>query len=85
MAMDPVSTVLLALQSQPEVRLSWEKRLPFWLKMDPQAQPPGVLRMGSTLSVLSRHGHSWPLPQPAEHLIPQHTLAALLFDKFTLS
>ena len=46
MAMDPVSTVLLALQSQPEVRLSWEKRLPFWLKMDPQAQSPGVLHMG---------------------------------------
>jgi len=49
MAKDPASAVLLTLQSQPEVRLSWEKRLPCWLKMDPQAQSPGVLRMGSTL------------------------------------
>jgi len=46
MAMDTVSAVLPALQSQPEVRLSWEKRLSFWLKMDPQAQSPGILRMG---------------------------------------
>jgi len=33
--------------------------------------------------VLSRQGCSWPLPLPAGHLNPQHTLAVILFDKFT--
>ena len=31
----------------------------------------------------SRQRHSCPLPLPAGQLIPQHTLAAVVFDKFT--
>lgn len=35
--------------------------------------------------MLSRQCHSWPLPLPAGQLIPQHTLAPVMFYKFTLS